>query len=102
MTSYTFKALTPLARGVSMVVCVLLGCNLAGCAASSTPELDKTFGDTVRKIYAQQTIVAPPAQLQDPVMGMDGVAAAHTQQRYQDSFKEPAKTFDMLSSGGGK
>ena len=102
MSSSPFKALALPMRWIYLVLGALLGATLAGCAVSNTPELDKTFGDSVRKINLQQTVAAPPAQAQDSVMGMDGVAAVHTQQRYQDSFKEPAKTFDMLSSGGAK
>ena len=100
MTSKTFKAVASLARWVALVTTAALGVALVGCATSSTTDLDKKFGDSVRAIRDQQTVVSPPSQRQDPVTGLDGVAAVHTQERYQDSFKEPAKTFDMLSSGG--
>lgn len=100
MTSHTFKFFASLARVVAMAAAGLLGIALAGCAVSSTSDMDKKFGDSVRAIREQQIIVAPPSQLKDPVLGLDGVAAVHTQERYRDSFKEPAKTFDMLSSGG--
>lgn len=102
MTSYPFKARAPLLRRASLAMGALLACTLAGCATSTTPEMDKTFGDSVRNIYTQQTLVPLPVQLQDTVTGVDGVAAVHSQQRYQDSFKEPAKTFDMLGAGGGR
>lgn len=99
MTAHTLKHLAPLARPLALLAALMLGAALVACAASSTPELDQKFGDSVRGIHSQQVIAAPPAQLQDPVAGLDGVAAVHTQERYQDSFKEPAKSFDMLSAG---
>lgn len=100
MTSNTFKTAAPLARWLAFVATAAVGAGLGGCAVSSTSQMDKKFGDSVRAIRDQQIIVAPPSQRQDPVAGLDGVAAVHSHERYQDSFKEPPKTFDMLSSGG--
>ncbi len=100
MISSLFKSAAPLARGLAVAAAAAWVATLVACAASSTTELDKKFGDSVRAIREQQIIAAPALQRQDPVAGLDGVAAVHAQERYQDSFKEPAKTFDMLSSGG--
>lgn len=72
---------------------------LTGCAASSTSALDAKFGDSVRAIRDSQIVGATAAQRQDPVLGIDGAAAVHTQDRYQESFKAPAKTFEVLGTG---
>lgn len=100
MASLTRKSAAPLARMATLVATATLGVGLLGCATSSTSQLDKSFGDSVRAIRDQQIIAPSPSQRQDPVAGLDGVAAVHTQDRYRESFKQPPKTFEMLSSGG--
>ena len=96
MTSNTFKTL---ARGASWAGLVCVGATLAACAAPSTQALDAKFGESVRTIRDSQIIGATPAQRQDPVAGLDASAAVNSQERYQDSFKAPAKTFDPFSAG---
>lgn len=68
---------------------------LAGCA-STTPELDAKFGDSVRVVREAQTL-NPAAANKDPVAGIDGRAAVSAQDRYQDSFKTPEKTFEITT-----
>jgi hypothetical protein len=97
MTSNTFKIL---ARGAGWAGLVWVGATLAACAAPSTQALDAKFGESVRTIRDSQIIGATPALRQDPVAGLDAAAAVYGQERYQDSFKAPAKTFDPL--GGAK
>lgn len=67
---------------------------LAGCA-STTPELDAKFGDAVRAAREAQTLNPTASANKDPVLGVDGKAAAHAQDRYRDSFKAPPSTFDV-------
>ncbi len=98
MTSSHFK---PLTRAAAWAALVCIGITLAACAAPSTQALDAKFGESVRAIIDSQTIGATPAQRQDPVTGLDAAAAIHSQERYQDSFKTPAKTFEVLGSGSG-
>lgn len=97
MTSNTFNIL---ARGAGWAAAAWLGATLAACAAPSTQALDGKFGASVRAIRDSQIIGSTPAQRQDPVAGLDASAAVNSQERYQDSFKAPAKTFDPF--GGGK
>lgn len=97
MTSSKFKVL---ARGAAWSATTLISATLAACAAPSTQTLDSKFGESVRTIRNSQIIGATPAQRQDPVTGLDATAAVHSQERYQDSFKAPAKTFELF--GGSK
>lgn len=96
MTSNTFKLL---ARGAGWAAVAWFGAALVACAAPSTQALDAKFGASVRAIRDSQIIGATPAQRQDPVAGLDAAAAVNSQERYQDSFKAPAKTFEPLGSG---
>ena len=97
MTSNTLKTL---ARGAGWAGLVCVGATLAACAAPSTQALDAKFGESVRTIRDSQIIGSTPAQRQDPVAGLDAAAAVHSQDRYQDSFKAPVKTFELF--GGPK
>jgi hypothetical protein len=96
MTSIKF---TMLARSACWMVVALSSATLFGCAAPSTQALDAKFGESVRSIRDSETIGATPAQRQDPVAGLDAAAAVHSQDRYQDSFKAPVKTFELFGSG---
>lgn len=71
---------------------------LAGCG-STTPELDARFGDAVRAAREAQTLNPGASANKDPVLGLDGKAAVHAQERYEDSFKSPPKTFDITTGG---
>ena len=80
---------------------VLLGaCTLVVGCATSTPELDAKFGDAVRASRERQTLNSTASVSKDPVLGIDGKAAVNAQDRYQDSFKSPPKTFEILGIGG--
>ena len=72
---------------------------LTGCG-STTPDLDAKFGDAVRTARQQQTLNPAAPTGNNPVLGIDGRAAASTQDRYQDSFKAPPKTFEVFGIGG--
>ena len=73
---------------------------LTGCVNHSTPALDATFGHAVRAARQAQTLNPGPAELLDPSQGQDGKAAVNLIERYQDSFKSPPKTFEVLNIGG--
>lgn len=73
---------------------------LAGCA-STTPNVDAHFGEAVRTARAQQTINPDGPRNRDPVAGLDGRAAKSAMERYQESFKTPPPTFDVINIGGG-
>lgn len=71
-----------------------LATQLTGCV-NTTPELDAKFGDAVRAVRESQTLNPGASPNQDPVLGLDGKAAVQAQERYQDSFKSPPKTFEI-------
>ncbi len=77
---------------------LLLGL-LAACA-SNTPNYDAKFGDAVRAARQAQTLNPGAGSDSDPVMGLDAQAAVKAQERYQESFKTPPKTFDVTNIGG--
>ncbi|NMM20016.1 MAG: hypothetical protein HHJ15_08730 [Rhodoferax sp.] len=72
-----------------------------GCA-STTPELDAKFGDAVRAARESQTLNPTASTNKDPVLGLDGKAAVNALERYQDSFKSPPKTFEVINITGGQ
>jgi hypothetical protein len=72
---------------------------LTACA-STTPVLDANFGNAVRQARSAQTINPNASANRDPVLGIDGKAAAAAQDRYQESFKSPPKTFEIINIGG--
>ncbi|WP_249931149.1 hypothetical protein [Ramlibacter sp. 2FC] len=71
----------------------------AGCA-STTPVADSHFGEAVRAARAAQTLNPQASANRDPVKGIDGQAGSAAMERYQDSFKSPPKTFEILNIGG--
>ena len=48
-----------------------------------------------------QTINPDASRNPDPVFGLDGKAANEAIGRYQDSFKTPPPTFNVINIGGG-
>lgn len=79
---------------------IMVAIATAGCAGSSTPLLDAKFGDSVRAARESQTLNPAASANQDPVLGIDGKAAVQAQERYQDSFKTPPRTFEIINIGG--
>ena len=73
-----------------------LASQLSGCG-STTPELDAKFGDAVRAAREAQTLNPGASANKDPVLGLDGKAAVQAQERYEDSFKSPPKTFEITT-----
>ena len=72
---------------------------LTACA-SSTPNYDAKFGDAVRSALQAQTLKPDAKPDTDPVMGLDAQAGVKAQERYQESFKTPPKTFEVINIGG--
>lgn len=81
---------------------------LATCAAllsacvSTTPVLDANFGKAVRQARASQTLNPNASANRDPVLGIDGRAGVAAQERYQESFTTPPKTFEVINIGGSR
>jgi type IV pilus biogenesis protein CpaD/CtpE len=63
---------------------------LAGCVQSS-PKFDSAFGSSVRSTVAAQVADPAAAGNTDPGRGIDGRAAAASQQRYETSYARPAE-----------
>lgn len=77
-----------------------LATQLTGCVSTNTPELDSKFGDAVRAARKAQTLNPDAPANKDPVLGIDGKSAVNAMERYQDSFKAPPTTFEILNIGG--
>jgi hypothetical protein len=72
---------------------------LAACATPTTPVLDAAFGQAVRAARQAQTLNLGPPPTNDPTQGLDGKSAVNLIERYQDAFKSPPKTFEVLNMG---
>lgn len=79
---------------------VVAAATLAGCASTATPNLDARFGEAVLEARATQTINPDASRNQDPVFGLDGKAASEAIGRYNDSFRTPPPTFNVINIGG--
>jgi len=73
----------------------LVAATLCACA-SSTPYLDSRIGNAVNTAKARQTMNPEASRNRDPVAGLDGNSAKESIERYQDSFKAPPPTFEVL------
>lgn len=73
---------------------------LAGCATSATPRYDSAFGESVRQARALHVINPEAGRNTDPVTGIDARAGRASYERYQDSFRAPPSTFEVLGIGG--
>lgn len=83
------------------LVLAMLAIALAGCASTSTPRLDASFGDAVNAAKAQQT-ANPEASLNSvPPNGIDGEAANALMDRYHKSFEKPPATGNIFNIGVG-
>ncbi len=84
---------------VSILCITVVGAG-AGCA-SRTPMLDERFGDAVREARAKQTINPDAGRDTDPVLGLDGLAARESIERYKDATKAPPPVMNVINIGGG-
>lgn len=76
------------------------GSALLTACASTTPAADARFGNAVREARIAQTLNPNVSANRDPVLGIDGKAGAAAQERYQESFKTPPRTFEVINIGG--
>ena len=83
-----------------IMLTLLLGL-MAGCATVA-PHYDAKFGDAVRAALVAQTLNPTASANNDPVLGLDGKAAVNALGRYEDSFKSPPQTFEILNMTGGQ
>lgn len=77
---------------------------LAGCAATTTPNLDAKFGQSLTTLKAQQIINPDASRNTDPVAGIDGQAANAIIDRYHKAYETPAAapsgSIGTVGSGG--
>jgi hypothetical protein len=76
---------------------------LAGCE-SPTPRYDARFGEAVRTARMQMTIHPDAGKTVgkgvDAPTGMDGRAAGHAMDRYEQSYKTPPRAVNVINIGG--
>lgn len=77
----------------------LLG--VPGCT-TTTPALDRHFGETVNLMKAQQTLHPAAALNTNPVVGIDGKAAKSGYDAYQKSFATPEPQTNAFTIGVGR
>ncbi len=91
---------TLLTAGLGLLV------STAGCSSmpalfpSPTPVLDAAFGNAVRAALTAQTLDPQAGLNTDPIRDIDGESAKNAIDRYQNSFKQPPRTFNVLGIGG--
>jgi len=84
--------------GPSLALAALL---LQGCAASGSPAWDAQFGDSVRRLGAQQLFDPNAPQRNGDAQGaIDGRAARESRDRYIESYTTPPVT-NVLTTGIG-
>ncbi len=81
-------------------IALLMSLFLLAACASVTPRYDAKFGDTVRMARKTQTLNPNAPSQSDPALGLDAQAAVNALGRYEDSFKTPPKTFEVINIGG--
>ena len=86
-----------------IAVSVLCVAALCGCT-TATPYVDANLGLAVNTAKAQQTLNPEASRNTDPVAGIGGVPATESLTRYNDSFKAPPPTFEIITGGaaGGR
>ena len=82
------------------VLTATAGAALLTACVSTTPVVDASFGKAVREARASQTLNPNASANRNPVLGIDGRAGAAAQERYQESFRSPPKTFEIINIGG--
>jgi hypothetical protein len=84
--------------GLTLALAALL---LQGCAASGSPAWDAQFGDSVRRLGAQQ-LLDPDAPLRnaDAQRAVDGRTARETRDRYIESYTAPPAA-NVINTGIG-
>lgn len=81
------------------ILCITVVGATAGCA-TRTPVLDERFGSAVREARAKQTINPDAGRDADPVLGLDGLAARESIERYKDATKSPPPVTNVINIGG--
>ncbi len=76
----------------------------SGCATppdTTTPHLDKYFGQAVNMAKAQQTLNPDASRNTDPVTGLSGKEGSLVIDAYHESLKTPPPPATVINIGGG-
>ena len=87
-------------RSISAACSVASLLAIAACT-STTPNLDRHFGEGVGLIKVQQILNPQAAQNSDPVNGIDGKAAKSAYDEYQKSYRAPVAPANSFTIGIG-
>ena len=87
---------------LAAVLATATGVALLSACVSTTPVVDANFGNAVRQARAAQTLNPNASANRNPVLGIDGKAGAAAQERYQESFTAPPKTFEVINISGSR
>lgn len=89
-------------RATTSVLAVLLPLLLLPGCASTSPQFEGQFGQSVRAAVALQSLDPAAARNTNPVNGMDGAAARATHMSYQGSYHAPAPAAASIIGANGK
>lgn len=87
-------------RTHSHAACAALLLAISGCT-STTPNLDRHFGEGLNLAKAQQTLNLQAGRNLDPVSGIDGKAAKSAYDEYQKSYRVPVPQSNAFTIGIG-
>lgn len=82
-----------------IVLLPLLLTVLGGCS-SVTPNYDAKFGDAVREAKLKMTMNRDAGNNPDQAIGMDGKSAREAMILYQETYKTPPPTVNVINIGG--
>jgi hypothetical protein len=92
--------MTHLNRNWNRLAALLIALGASACA-STTPQLDAQFGQSMQRMLAQQTLDPRAIGNPDPVRGIDGKAAKTAYDEYQKSFREKVAPPAIINVGVG-
>ena len=85
---------------VSVITATVLATLVCGCANTPPSRYEQSFGEAVRQARALQLVDPAASRNTDPVTGVDGRAARAAIDLYQESFRAPPRSFEVLGIGG--
>lgn len=86
---------------VSGLTGVFAGCATPTSSETTTPYLDKHFGQAVNMAKAQQTLNPDASRNTDPVSGISGKEGNLIIDAYHESLKPPPPPATVINIGGG-
>lgn len=80
--------------------CLIFLTELTGCNNLNSLQLDSMFGYSVRAAREAQISNPGNSHSAETRFGLDGNAGVSAIERYQDTFKTPPRTFEVINIGG--